>query len=73
MIKTVKEAAEVAANYMYDYYDNVICGEQKEGIEFACDIYKTITGEDMDVEAVLGIDPNDMEDIYDDYEEKFGL
>lgn len=53
--KTVKGAAEIAAEYMYHFFDDVLNGEEEEAIERASEIYEMICGEKMNSEVVLGI------------------
>lgn len=51
---SVKGAAEIAADYLYHLFDELGAGEQ-EGIDHAAELYQLITGEEMDVEGVLGV------------------
>ena len=52
--KTVKEAAEIAAEYLYHLYDD-LGGDEEEGIERASEIYQMICGEEMNSEEILGV------------------
>ena len=59
--KTVKEAAEMAADFIYHLYDD-LGAEECEGIEQAQAVYHLITGEELDVEGVLGVSLEDNEE-----------
>lgn len=52
MNKEVKIAAEKAADYMYHFMIDDTFEEDAE--KAACDIYKYITGEEIDIKEFLG-------------------
>lgn len=52
--KTVIEAAEIAAEFLYHLYDDLGASEE-EGIEKASEIYEMISGKELDSESVLGV------------------
>lgn len=58
--RSVREAAEIAAEFMYHHMEETICGEFEDCINPAKDIYMAITGEELDVEGQLGIDEGDF-------------
>ena len=49
------EIAESAADYMY-HHEEEGGAEQEDCINAARDIYRYLTGEELDVEAVFGLD-----------------
>lgn len=56
--KTVEEAAEIAADFIYNYMYEL--GAEREDCEDAAhDIYYTITGEHLDVEDFFGLEDDD--------------
>lgn len=57
--KSVREAAEIAAEFMYHHMEEN-GGEFEDCINPAKDIYMAITGEELDVEGQLGIDESDF-------------
>ncbi len=57
--KSVQEAAEIALEFMYHWmYD--IGEEGRYCVEAAEDIYRAITGEDIDAYEYLGLDREDI-------------
>ena len=58
--KSVKEAAEMAAEFMYRHMEEAIGGEFEDCINPAKDIYALITGEELDIEGQLGLDAEDF-------------
>jgi len=64
--KSVIEAAEIAAEFMFRHMEVYIGGEFEDCINPAKDIYYAITGQELDVNGQLGIDEEDYpESAYD--------
>lgn len=64
--KSVIEAAEIAAEFMFHHMDECIGAEFEDCINPTKDIYHAITGQELDVNGQLGIDENDYpESAYD--------
>lgn len=54
MNKEVKIAAEKAADYMYHFMVDDINSIEENAEKAACNIYKYITGEEIDIKEFLG-------------------
>ena len=63
--KTVEQAAEMAADLMIHFMYE-LGSESRDADNAASDIYEYITGKQLDVENVLGVDPDDLE-YYDNW------
>lgn len=59
---SVYAAAEIAAEFVFEYMEQEMGAEMEDCIAPACEVYKRITGEELDVEGVLGVEPYDEED-----------
>jgi hypothetical protein len=52
----MKETAERAAEYMYHFMLEELGSDETDAINAASDIYQFLTGEDFDVEGILGLE-----------------
>lgn len=57
----MKETAERAAEYMYHFMLEELGSDETDAINAASDIYQFLTGEDFDVEGILGLGEDEIE------------